>query len=166
MGLGNVLPQIVWMSNPAMHSEEFDDRVAFSFGLFVVALFLPARVHLRFRESGVRVDMERRERVGEPTRRQYREAWRLLVLKGSISSFLRRLHPTGRARVSTLAPKNGAVAVKTKSAGTKTDRGIVSDKPKSICLEIYGRPCGPVDESPRSFPWDPRAWSLQRRFRF
>jgi hypothetical protein len=38
--------------------------VPFFFGHFVVAVLLPADVHLRVREPGVGVHLERRERVG------------------------------------------------------------------------------------------------------
>ena len=44
--------------------KELEDRVALFFGHFVVAVLLPAGVHLRVREPGLGVDMERRERVG------------------------------------------------------------------------------------------------------
>jgi hypothetical protein len=38
--------------------------VPFFLGHFVVAVFLPAGVHLRLREPGVGINMDRRERVG------------------------------------------------------------------------------------------------------
>ena len=44
--------------------EEFEDRMPFLFGHFVVAVLLTADVHLRVRQPAVGVDMERRERVG------------------------------------------------------------------------------------------------------
>ena len=45
-------------------AEKHEDRVPFLFGHFVVAVLLPAGVHLRVREPGLGVHVERRERVG------------------------------------------------------------------------------------------------------
>ena len=50
--------------NSPEFSEEFEDRMLLFFGHLVVAVLLAANVHLRAREPGVRVHMERRERVG------------------------------------------------------------------------------------------------------
>jgi hypothetical protein len=36
----------------------------------------------------------------------------------------------GQARVSTLAQKNGSAGFTVESAGTKTEKGIITDKPK------------------------------------
>src|ERR1019366_10543518 len=49
---------------PQKLPEEFENGVPFFPGYFIVAVFLPAGVHLRVREPGVRVYVERRERVG------------------------------------------------------------------------------------------------------
>jgi hypothetical protein len=46
------------------NSEELEHRVPLFFGHFVVAVLLPAAVHLRVRDPGVRVHVESRERVG------------------------------------------------------------------------------------------------------
>ena len=91
--------------------EEFNDGVTFCFGYFVVAVFLPAGVHLRLRESGIRVDMERRERVGN---RRGGNIGGLGVcgLRGIHMTLLRRVHPRSRARVVTLAQKSGGSAVR------------------------------------------------------
>src|SRR5579863_4711781 len=100
--------------------------MALCFGNFVVAMFLPADVHFRLRESGVGVDVEHRERVGNRRGGNVRGP-RACRLGGIHFSSFRRLRSMDRARVSTLAQKNDSAALTVESAGTN---GTIADQPK------------------------------------
>src|SRR5579863_6682876 len=108
--------------------------MALCFGDFVVAVLLPADVYLRLRESGVWVDVEQRERVGNRGGGNIRRLCVCGLGEIHISSF-RRVHSMDRARVSTLAQKNDSASLTVESAGTNE---TIADHIRIIGLENVG----------------------------
>ena len=60
--------------------------MALCFGHFVVAVLLPAGVHLCVRKPGLGVDVERRERIGNRRGRRCQGAWRVAGFEGAGSA--------------------------------------------------------------------------------
>src|SRR5579864_4273339 len=99
--------------------------MALCFGDFVVAVFRPADVHLRLRESCIWVDVEHCERVGNRGGGNIRRLSVCGLGEIHISSS-RRVRSTDRARVSTLAQKNDSAARLRSNPQEQTKRSLTT----------------------------------------